>query len=245
MVTLSQDCAEAADEFALVTEAAAGRPGVRPAAGRPCVRRSWADVPGGGQVSGVIWGTGTPELVLLHDHGESARAWDAVALALTLDRGRPVVAIDLPGYGQSSGRRDGRYEPARITPAVAEAIRWFAPHARLVAGTGLGGLTALALRRRHPWLVPGIALFDTLPGAPAAPGAAGARPADQAPACDELAQLSGPVTLIRGAGTGPLAPAELARLRQHTPQLGVLTLAGTQPMALAATLDGLAGVSLS
>jgi pimeloyl-ACP methyl ester carboxylesterase len=150
------------------------------------------------------------------------------------------VAIDLPGHGQSSGRRDGRYEPARITPAVAEAIRWFAPHARLVAGTGLGGLTALALRRRHPWLVPGIALFDTLPGVPAASPA----PAGAGPACDELAQLSGPVTLIRRPGTGPLAPAELARLR-HTPQLGVLTLAGTQPTALAVALDGLVGVSLS
>lgn len=230
MVTLSQDCAELADEFALVTEATAGL---------PCVRRSWADIPTGGQVSGVIWGTGTPELVLLHDRGENARAWDSVtlALALTLELGRPAVAIDLPGYGQSSGRRDGRYEPARITPAVAEAIRSFAPHARLVAGTGLGGLTALALRRRHPWLVPGIALFDTLPGVPAAsPGGV---------TCDELAQLSGPVTLIRRPGTGPLAPAELARLRQHAPQLGVLTLAGTQPMALAVALDGLLGVSLS
>jgi pimeloyl-ACP methyl ester carboxylesterase len=232
VVTLSQDCAEVADEFSLVTEAAAGL---------PCVRRSWADVPTGGHVSGVTWGTGTPELVLLHDRGENARAWDAVALALTLELGRPAVAIDLPGHGQSSGRRDGRYEPARITPAVAEAIRWFAPHARLVAGTGLGGLTALALRRRHPWLVPGIALFDTLPGVPAASPA----PAGAGPACDELAQLSGPVTLIRRAGTGPLAAAELARLRQHTPQLGVLTLAGTQPMALAVALDGLLGVSLS
>jgi pimeloyl-ACP methyl ester carboxylesterase len=232
VVTLSQDCAEVADEFSLVTEVAAGL---------PCVRRSWANVPTGGQVSGVTWGTGTPELVLLHDRGESARAWDAVALTLALDLGRPAVAIDLPGHGQSTGRRDGRYEPARITPAVAEAIRWFAPDARLVAGTGLGGLTALALRRRHPWLVPGTALFDTLPGVPAAsPGGAGA-----GPACDELAQLSGPVTLIRRAGSGPLAPAELARLRQHAPQLGVLTLAGAQPMALAVALDGLLGVSLS
>jgi pimeloyl-ACP methyl ester carboxylesterase len=99
--------------------------------------------------------------VLLHDSGQSARAWDAVALAL----GRPAVAIDLPGHGRSDWRRDGRYEPASLASAVAEAIRSFAPRARLVAGTGLGGLTAFALRRRHARLLPGLALVNTLPGA--------------------------------------------------------------------------------
>jgi pimeloyl-ACP methyl ester carboxylesterase len=51
-----------------------------------------------------------------------------------------------------------------LASAVAEAIRSFAPRARLVAGTGLGGLTALALRRRHARLLPGLALVNTLPG---------------------------------------------------------------------------------
>jgi pimeloyl-ACP methyl ester carboxylesterase len=108
----------------------------------------------------VFWGDGPPELVLLHDSGESARAWDAVALAF----GRSAVAIDLPGHGRSDWRRDGRYEPASLASALAEAIRSFAPRARLVAGTGLGGLTALALRRRYARLLPALALIGTLPG---------------------------------------------------------------------------------
>ena len=82
-------------------------------------------VPAGGHVSGVFWGDGPPELVFLHDAGESARAWDTVALAA----GRASVAIDLPGHGRSDSRRDGRYEPGELAPAVAEAIRSFAPRA--------------------------------------------------------------------------------------------------------------------
>ena len=241
MVTLVPDCTELVDEFALVAEAM-GR-----YTGPPCVRRSRAVTTTGGHVSAVTWGDGEPELVFLHDREESARVWDAVALILAMDLGRTTVAIDLPGHGESAPRRDGRYEPARITPAVAEAVHWFAPQARLVAGIGLGGLTALALRRRHPGLVPSIALVNTLPGHPAdgpvsaAPGS----PGPASPACDELAQLPGPVTLIRGTGTGPVAPGDLAELRRQAPQLGVLTVTGTGPEALAAALDSLLAISLS
>jgi pimeloyl-ACP methyl ester carboxylesterase len=166
MAVESEEFTELGDEFALIAPTApeAGIAGGGDEA--PRVRRSWVNVPAGGHVSGVFWGDGPPELVLLHDSGQSARAWDAVALAL----GRPAVAIDLPGHGRSDWRRDGRYEPASLASAVAEAIRSFAPRARLVAGTGLGGLTALALRRRHARLLPGLALVNTLPGA--APGRA-------------------------------------------------------------------------
>jgi pimeloyl-ACP methyl ester carboxylesterase len=158
MAVESEEFTELGDEFALVAQTAA-EAGI--AGGEaPRVRRGWVNVPAGGHVSGVFWGEGPPELVLLHDSGRSARAWDAVALAF----GRSTVAIDLPGHGRSDWRRDGRYEPATLASAVAEAIRSFAPRARLVAGTGLGGLTALALRRRHARLLPALALVGTLPG---------------------------------------------------------------------------------
>ena len=166
MAVQSEEFTDLGDEFELVPQTAA-EAGVADGFGAaPRVRRVWVNVPAGGHVSGVFWGDGAPELVLLHDSGESARAWDAVALAL----GRPLVAIDLPGHGRSDWRRDGRYEPASLASAVAEAIRSFAPRTRLVAGTGLGGLTGLALRRRHARLLPGLALVNTLPGA--APGRA-------------------------------------------------------------------------
>jgi pimeloyl-ACP methyl ester carboxylesterase len=165
MAVESEEFTELGDEFGLIAQTAS-EAGVAIVGEAPRVRRGWVNVPAGGHVSGVFWGDGPPELVLLHDSGESARSWDAVALAL----GRPLVAIDLPGHGRSDWRRDGRYEPARLASAVAEAIRSFAPRARLVAGTGLGGLSALALRRRYARQLPGLALVNTLPGA--APGRA-------------------------------------------------------------------------
>jgi pimeloyl-ACP methyl ester carboxylesterase len=164
MAVESEEFTELGDEFALIA-ATAAEAGTTPG-GLPRVRRGWVNVPAGGHVSGVFWGDGPPEAVFLHDIGESARAWDAVALAV----GRPSVAIDLPGHGRSDWRRDGRYEPGRLASAVSEAIRSFAPRARLVAGSGLGGRTALALHRRQPRLVPRLALVSTLPGS--APGPA-------------------------------------------------------------------------
>lgn len=159
MAVESEEFTELSDEFALVAQTAAEE-GV-PGGELPRVRRAWVNVPAGGHVSGVFWGNGPPEAVFLHDIGESARAWDAVALAV----GRPSVAIDLPGHGRSDWRRDGRYEPGKLASAVAEAIRSFAPRAHLVVGSGLGGRTALALHRRQPRLVPRLVLVSTLPGA--------------------------------------------------------------------------------
>jgi pimeloyl-ACP methyl ester carboxylesterase len=157
-VTESVTHVEPDNEFAAVTR----RPGGAslPDGGPPAVRRAWVNVPTGGHVSAVVWGKAQPEIVFLHDARRSARAWDEVALEV----GRPVVAIDLPGHGRSNWRRDGRYEPRKLAPAVAEAIRSLAPRPRLVVGDGLGALTALALAQRHAALLPAVALVDTLPG---------------------------------------------------------------------------------
>ncbi len=158
MVTASRRFDELSDEFALVSETAA-EAGLDSGA-LPPVRRGWVNVPTGGHVSAVFWGSGVPQIVFLHDRGESARLWDAVALAA----GRPSVAIDLPGHGRSDWRRDGRYEPAKLAPAVAEAIRSFALRAGLVAASGLGALTAIEVGRRQPALLRRLAIVGALPG---------------------------------------------------------------------------------
>ena len=106
------------------------------------------------------WGTGEPELVLLHGGAQNAHTWDTVALALD----RPLLAIDLPGHGHSDWRDDHSYFPAENARAVAAVMRELAPDALAVVGMSLGGLTALALALDAPELVRRLVLVDVTPG---------------------------------------------------------------------------------
>jgi pimeloyl-ACP methyl ester carboxylesterase len=146
------------DEFAYFADNAAevGLPYLGP----PKVARVAVEVAPGREVSALRWGTGPPEIVLLHGGAQNAHTWDTVALALD----RPLVAIDLPGHGRSDWRADRAYWPAENAEAVAVAVRELAPQAEAVVGMSLGGLTALALSQRDPELVRRLALVDVTPG---------------------------------------------------------------------------------
>ncbi|EIV96227.1 alpha/beta fold hydrolase [Frankia sp. QA3] len=182
------------NEFALLADAATDAGLDRHAL--PPVGRRWVNPTVGGHLSAVVWGQGSPEVVFLHDAGRGARQWDAAIIAL----GRSAAALDLPGHGRSNWRRDGRYEPARLAPAVAEAIASFAPRARLVVGSGLGALTALAVAARRPDLAGQLVLLDTLPGAGrAGRPVVGGVPASRADAVRLLAGTLPPAGLPRGA----------------------------------------------
>jgi pimeloyl-ACP methyl ester carboxylesterase len=146
------------DEFGLFHENAA-EVGL-PYDGPPTVERVAVEVAPGRELSALRWGTGAPELVLLHGGAQNAHTWDTVALAL----GRPLVAIDLPGHGRSGWRDDRAYWPAATARAVAVAMRELAPDARAVVGMSLGGLTALALASEAPELVRRLVLVDVTPG---------------------------------------------------------------------------------
>ncbi|WP_328916900.1 MULTISPECIES: alpha/beta fold hydrolase [unclassified Streptomyces] len=132
----------------------------------PVIQRRWLNVTAGGHVSGVFWHADTPGVLLLHDAGSSARAWDAVLLEL----GRPAVAVDLPGHGRSSARQRGDYRPRRLAGSFVEAAHSFAPAGTPVVGTGLGALTAVAASAKAPGRLGRVVLVDTLPGALAALG---------------------------------------------------------------------------
>ncbi len=129
-------------------------------AGPPMVERVRLEVAPGQTISGLRWGAGEPELVLLHGGAQNAHTWDTVALAL----GRPLLALDLPGHGHSDWREDRAYWPAENASVVEVAIRALAPDAAAVAGMSLGGLTALALSHRAPDLVRRLVLVDVTPG---------------------------------------------------------------------------------
>jgi pimeloyl-ACP methyl ester carboxylesterase len=111
-------------------------------------------------ISALRWGTGEPELVLLHGGAQNAHTWDTVALALD----RPLVAIDLPGHGHSGWRPDGAYTPINLADDVAVAIAALAPQASVVVGMSLGGMTTMELAVRHPHLVRSVVMVDITPG---------------------------------------------------------------------------------
>jgi pimeloyl-ACP methyl ester carboxylesterase len=168
------------DEFGFFAENAAEF-GL-PYDGPPTVRRESVEVRPGCRLSALVWGSGPPEIVLLHGGAQNAHTWDTVALAL----GRPLVAIDLPGHGHSDAgalsgadrgsggdgrageRRDGASGGGRLpvedlAADVAVAVAALAPEASGVVGMSLGGLTTLALSRRAPELVRRVVLVDVLP----------------------------------------------------------------------------------
>ena len=148
------------DEFSLLQENAAEAGVIWTA---PAVRR--VEVPlTGGFLSAIVWGEAPAQAVLVHGSAQNAHTWDTVAIAL----GRPVVAVDLPGHGQSAWRSDHDYSPATLASALASGIEALAPDARLLVGMSLGGLAGIALAARRPDLVRSLALVDITPGVDAA-----------------------------------------------------------------------------
>ncbi|MHB1469367.1 MAG: alpha/beta fold hydrolase [Solirubrobacteraceae bacterium] len=89
-------------------------------------------------------GSGEP-LVLIHPLGADRRIWDPVLPSL---RGsRDVIAVDLPGFGESPAIVEEQPTPARLARAVIELLRELdldggRAH---VAGNSLGGWVALEI----------------------------------------------------------------------------------------------------
>ncbi|MFI9387006.1 alpha/beta fold hydrolase [Kutzneria sp. NPDC052558] len=184
------------NEFAQVPATAADV-GVSP----PPVSRRWVNITAGGHVSGVTWGSGSPEIVLLHRSGGDARTLDRVALLLD----RPALVIDLPGAGRSSGPAS---TPRRAARDVAEAVASFAPRANVVVGVGDGGLVAIAVAARRSQLDT-VVLVDTAPGS------------EPDVVRDHHWRLSAGITLIHTT-EGPLTASDLADLRLLLPSIAVV-----------------------
>lgn len=83
-----------------------------------------------------------PPLALLHPLGADRRVWDPIVERLR-DR-RELIAIDLPGFGDSAPLAQTP-TPKALAGAVAELLRSLGIERAHVAGNSLGGWTALEL----------------------------------------------------------------------------------------------------
>jgi pimeloyl-ACP methyl ester carboxylesterase len=88
-------------------------------------------------------GSGEP-LVLVHGFGSFRGVWDPVRPLLEAER--EVIAVDLPGFGESPPDVD-RPTPARLAEAVARFVEEFRLDRPHVAGFSMGGWIALELSK--------------------------------------------------------------------------------------------------
>ncbi|MGP3998906.1 alpha/beta fold hydrolase [Streptomyces sp. 8N706] len=91
-------------------------------------------------------GNGEP-LLLLHGIGHHRQAWDPVLDTLATER--DVVAVDLPGFGESPALPDGvSHSLSTVVPALGSLCEELGIERPHVAGNSMGGMIALELGRQ-------------------------------------------------------------------------------------------------
>ena len=126
----------------------------------PHVQRFFVAVDGLRQLSGLRWGDGEPELVLVHGGAQNAHTFDTVALAL----GRPLLALDLPGHGHSDASPYPASAIASHALDVERALEQLTSVALTLVGMSLGGLCSILVAVARPDLVRSLVLIDITPG---------------------------------------------------------------------------------
>ena len=87
-----------------------------------------------------------PALALLHPLGADRRVWDPIVERLS-DR-RELIAVDLPGFGESPSLTGTTPTPAALADAVGRLLTQIGLHRPHVAGISLGGWVSLELALR-------------------------------------------------------------------------------------------------
>ncbi|MDQ4212316.1 alpha/beta hydrolase [Microbacterium capsulatum] len=126
----------------------------------PAIERISIVLSDGRTLSALRIGEAPPEITFLHGAGLNAHTWDTTLLAL----GRPALAIDLAGHGDSSWRDDADYTGRTLAADVIEALHAWTDRPQVLVGQSLGGLTAVAVAARAPRLVLSVIVVDITPG---------------------------------------------------------------------------------
>jgi pimeloyl-ACP methyl ester carboxylesterase len=216
-------------------EPAAGRDAVAGVRDPPAVRR--LGLPDGRELSVRVWpGQGRP-LVLLHGLLDEAAGWDELARSTI----RPVIAIDLPGFGAS----DQPSQPllsAYATDVVA-AIRELGVLRFTLVGHSLGGGVAAHVAEMLPDRVSSLVLL--------APAGFGPNPIAKAASAPGVRMVIGPglavvlsnPLLFAGmyataiSHLRPPSPGMMARMSAQAHRVGRGAQAATAALATAAVSE--------
>jgi 3-oxoadipate enol-lactonase len=115
------------------------------------------------------WGAG-PLTVAVHGLGLDHRLWERLAAQLP---DRRFVALDLRGYGPSTGARGAVLSMELLADDVAQAVRALGAGAADLVGFSMGGFVLLALWERAPETVRSLVLLDARANADSAEERAG------------------------------------------------------------------------
>lgn len=97
-------------------------------------------------------------IVLLHGFASEKDAWTRFIRYLPDDY--RVIAVDLPGHGQSSKRADETYDVPYLVARLADGFDALELGRFHIAGNSLGGMVALLYAHEHPDRVITLGLFD-------------------------------------------------------------------------------------
>ena len=137
----------------------------------PPVRRMTLTLADGREISALKYGEAAPTVTLLHGAGLNAHTWDRTALHLQ----QPLLAVDLPGHGDSSWRDDADYAARTLAADVVFALEQWTSEPQILVGQSLGGLTAAAVASVRPDLVRELITVDITPGIESSGGPAALR----------------------------------------------------------------------
>ena len=136
-----------------------------------------------------------PTLVLLHGFAAQKEIW--LPMIRNLPGEYRIVAIDLPGHGQSDRRSGARYRTKDFVAGVVEALEEIAPADFHLMGASFGGKIAMRYTLEHPERVTTLGLISPAAFHPPEPShleeqlAAGSNPmiVDSREEFDELVEL--------------------------------------------------------
>lgn len=100
-------------------------------------------------------------LILLHDFGETATAWEETALDLS--REYRVIAFDQRGYGRTDRAADRDYSRASQVEDLEALIEAFGLRNVTLVGHGMGGANALCYAAEHPDVVNALIVIEVAP----------------------------------------------------------------------------------